>query len=59
MTVPPSAPGDPIEDVIFNASNRSEDIALVRNQRLEVDDEMEPAPKNVPLVNNPSDVTLF
>ena len=30
-TTPPSASGDPIEAGIFNASNREEDIALVRN----------------------------
>ena len=37
-TSPPSAPGDPIEAGVFNTSNWSEDIALVRNQGLDVDD---------------------
>ena len=36
-TAPPSAPGDPIESGVFNASNRAEDISLVRNQALGVD----------------------
>ena len=58
-TAPPSAPGDPIEAGIFNASNQAEDIALISNQGLEVDDDMEPAPKNVPLVENPAADTLF
>ena len=43
-TTSPSAPGDPIEAGVFNTYNREEDIALVRNQVLEVDDDMEPAP---------------
>ena len=49
MTAPPSAPGDPIEAGVFNTSYRAEDISLVRNQGLEVDDDMELAPDNVPL----------
>ena len=48
-TASPSAPGDPIEAGVFNTSNRAEDISLVRNQGLEVDDDMELAPGNVPL----------
>ena len=59
MTSPPSAPGYPIEADFFNASNRVEDIALVRNQVLEVDDDTEPAPNNVPLVYTPDANTLF
>ena len=59
MTVPPSAPGDPIEADVFNTSNRAEDIALVMNQGLEFDDEMEPSPENVPLVDTPTADTLF
>ena len=39
-TAPQSAPGDPIEAGVFNASNRSEDVSVVKNQRLEVDDDM-------------------
>ena len=31
LTAPPPARGDPIEADVFNASNRAEDIALVRN----------------------------
>ena len=53
-TAPPSAPGDPTEAGDFNVSNRSEDIALVRNKGLEVDDEMEPAPEYFPSVDTPS-----
>ena len=40
-TAPPYAPGDPIEAGVFNASNWAEYIALVRNQDLEVDNDME------------------
>ena len=40
LTAPQSTPGDPIEVGVFNASNREEYIALVRNQGLEVDDYM-------------------
>ena len=58
-TASPSAPGDPIEDGVFNASNWSEYIALVRNQGMEVDDDMEPSPDNVPSVDTPADDTLF
>ena len=58
-TAPPSAPGDPIESGVFNASNREEDIALVRNQGLEVDDYMEPTPNNVPSFDTPASDTLF
>ena len=31
VTATPSAPGDPIESSVFNASNWAEDIALVNN----------------------------
>ena len=58
-TTPPYAPGDPIEAVVVNASNRAEDISLVRNQGIGVYDDMEPAPDNVPSVDTPSDDTLF
>ena len=59
MTAPPSAPGGPIEASVFNASNWVEDIALVRNQGMDFDDDMERAPENVPLFNTPADDTLF
>ena len=39
-TAQPSDPGEPIEGGVFNASNQAEDISLVRNQGLEVDDEI-------------------
>ena len=58
-TAPPSSPGEPIESGVFNDSNWSEYIALVRNQGREVDDDMEPAPKNVRLVDTNADNTLF
>ena len=40
LTAPPSAPWDPIEAGVFNASNQAEDIALVRNQGMVVDDDI-------------------
>ena len=43
-TAPPSAPGNPIEDGVFNASNQAEYIYLVRNQGMEVDYDMELPP---------------
>ena len=58
-TAPPSAPWDPIEAGVFNTSNRSEEIALVSNQGLEVDDDMEPAPEKTPLVDTPAADILF
>ena len=58
-TAPPSAPGYPIEDGVFNASNQEEDIDLVRNQGLEFDDGMEPSPYTFPLVDTPSANKLF
>ena len=59
MTTLPSSLGDPIEDGVFNASNWAEDIAFVRNEGLEVDDYMEPSPKNFPSVDTPAADTLF
>ena len=50
---------DPIEAGVLNASNWSEDISLVRNQGMDFDDDMEPSPRNVPLVDTPADHTLF
>ena len=40
----PSDPGHSIEASVFNASNGVEDIALVSNQGMYVDDDMEPSP---------------
>ena len=59
MTAPPYSPGDPTEAGIFNASNWAEDIALVRNQGLEIDDDMEPDPENVSSVYTPAYYMLF
>ena len=56
---PPSVPGDPIEAGVFNASNRAEEIYLLRNQGLEVYDDTEPAPEKFPLVSTPAADTLF
>ena len=58
-TATPSALGDHIQAGVFNASNRSEYISLVGNQGLYVDDNLEPAPNNVPLVDTPAADTLF
>ena len=40
-----------IEATVFHAGNCAEDIALVRSQGLMVDDDRDPAPENVPLVD--------
>lgn len=40
--------GAPIDESVFNASNRAEDIARVRNEGYEVDDDNDPAPENIP-----------
>ena len=45
--------GEDIADFVFNAQNRAEDIALVRNMGFEVDDDNDPAPENVPDANAP------
>ena len=45
--------GMTIGDNIFFAQNRSEDIARVRNQGFAVDDDNDPAPKNVPAFFTP------
>ena len=45
--------GEDIADFVFNAQNRAEDIALVRNLGFEVDDDNEPAPENVPEAGAP------
>ena len=39
-----------IGEDIFRAGNRAEDIAIVRGQGFEVDDDNEPAPENVPAI---------
>ena len=54
-----SAPGDPFEAGFFNASYMAEDIVLVRNQGLEVDDDMELSPENVSYTNTPTSEKLF
>ena len=59
LTAPPSAPGDPIEANVFNAFNQAKEIALFRNQGLEVDNGMEPALNKFPLVYTPDSDTLF
>ena len=43
-TTSPSAPGNPIEAGISNDSNGAEDIALVRNQGMKVNNDIEPSP---------------
>ncbi len=40
--------GKEIADFVFNAQNQAEDIALVQDMGFMVDDDNEPAPKNVP-----------
>ena len=42
-----------------NSSNQVEYIALFRNQVLEMDNDMEPSPDNVPLLDTPDAETLF
>jgi hypothetical protein len=51
--VTPTEQNVPITDFIFNAQNRAEDIALVQAMGLEVDDNNEPAPENIPAPNAP------
>ena len=53
--------GTTIGDNIFFAQNRTEDIARVRNEGFAVDDDNEPAPKNVPGLFTPpvDDAGLF
>ena len=58
-TAPLYSLGDPIEAGVFNASNRAEEISLLRNQGLEVYDDTEPAPEKFPLVSNSAADTLF
>ncbi len=43
-----AAPTQTIGDGIFFAQNRAEDIACVRAEGFEVNDDIDPAPKNVP-----------
>jgi hypothetical protein len=45
--------GEDIADFVFNAQNRAEDIALVRNMGFEVDDNNKPAPENIPADDAP------
>ena len=37
-----------IDDIVFNAGGHAEDIALVRAMGLDVDDDNDPAPENIP-----------
>jgi hypothetical protein len=45
--------GEEIADFVFNAQNRAEDIALVRNMGFEVNDDNKPTPENVPAGDAP------
>ena len=48
-TLPPAeATHNIIDDDIYFAQNRAEDIARVRNEGFEVDDDNDPAPENIP-----------
>jgi hypothetical protein len=48
-TLPPVvATHNIIHDDIYFAKNRAEDIARVRNEGFEVDDDNDPAPENIP-----------
>ena len=48
-TLPPVVPThNIIDDDVYFAQNRAEDIARVRNEGFEVDDDNDPAPKNIP-----------
>ena len=48
-TLPPvEATHNIIDDDVYFAQNRAEDIARVRNEGFEVDDDNDPAPKNIP-----------
>ena len=49
----PAARVNDIEPSVFGSGNRAEDIALVRNQGLEVDDDNDPAPENIPDLASP------
>jgi hypothetical protein len=44
-------------DIGSSGSTRSEDIALARSQGLDVDDDNEPAPENIPPAGAPIDST--
>ncbi len=46
-----------IDPALFASGNRAEDIAFVRNQGLQVDDNNEPVPENVTLPNQQSNAT--
>ena len=47
--------GAEIESSVISAGNRAEDIALVQNPGLEVDDDNDPSPKNIPTEAVPSE----
>jgi hypothetical protein len=44
---------EPIDESVFEATNNAEDIALVLAQGLDVDDDNEPAPENIPQTGAP------
>lgn len=44
----------PIDDAIFNLRGTAEDIAMVRNQGFDVDDDNEPVPENIPADDGPT-----
>jgi hypothetical protein len=46
-----------LPDIGGSGSTRSEDIALARSQGLDVDDNNEPAPENIPAASAPIDST--
>ena len=49
----PTEEENPIDSSIFQASNRAEDIAMVRNQGFSVDDDNEPVEENIPTAETP------
>jgi len=51
--VPSEQPGNEIDPEVFRAGNNAEDIALVRAQGLNVDDDNDPAPENIPTADAP------
>ena len=55
----PAQQDDIIDDpATANPTGRAEDIALVRNQGLDVDDDNEPAPENVPITGVLTDLSV-
>ena len=57
MTAPPpliDSEGREIDDSVFFANRTAEDILNIRNQGLDVDNDNEPAPENIPAPGAPS-----